>query len=219
MLTTDEKKIFNLCIPHLGETPIIFDVGAYKGAYADYVLLKLPRAECLLFEPDAELCDYLMYKGYRNFYVVAVSSFVGEKDFYRVDGTELSSLYDRPVFNDLPKSVKRVPTITIDFFCNDCGETKKDIDFLKIDVEGAELDVLHGCQKMLSEKRIKFLQVEYGGTYPDAGITFKQVIEYVSGFGYKVYELKADKLVEVTRENFIEDYRFANFLISKIELC
>jgi hypothetical protein len=34
--------------------------------------------------------------------------------------------------------------------------------FLKIDVEGAEMDVLAGANQLIKNKKIKFLQFEYG---------------------------------------------------------
>lgn len=212
MLTPDEKIIFNLCIPKLGRQPIVFDIGAYKGEYTEYVLSQLPEAKCFLFEPNSALSEALADK-HTNVFEIAIGNHDGEQAFYRCLGNadELSSAYRRPVFDEVQYVKDSTPSTTIDAFCE--FRIRK-IDFLKIDVEGAELDVLKGSEKMLQNKSIDFIQVEYGGTYPDAGITFKHVLELVNEYGYSAYELVNEKLTPITLENFIEDYRFANFLIT-----
>lgn len=213
MLTSEEKTIFAKITPHLPPSPIIFDVGAYKGEYTDYVKSVLPDAECYLFEANKELFEGL--KNY-NAFLLMLGNEVGASNFYVCKGQadEMSSAYNRPVFEQVEYETTRVTSGTIDWFCK--WNKIKQIDFLKIDVEGAELDVLKGAKRMLTEKRILFAQVEYGGTYPDAGITFKQVINYLDELDYKVYELKGNNLIQLTEENFIEDYRFANFLITHV---
>lgn len=221
-LTPDEEILFKLSAPLISKAPVIFDVGAYKGAYTDFVLSVVPSASCYLFEPNRTLCVDLLKRGY-NAFELALQDEVGGKKFYRCAGNadELSSTYRRSVFDQKEAKIEVIAEIkqgvTIDFFCTNNGISF--IDFLKIDVEGAELDVLHGAKNMLSEKKISFLQVEYGGTYPDAGITFMHVIEFVNQFGYSVYELIDAKLSPLTKEIFVEDYRFCNFLITHIDIC
>lgn len=219
MLTPDEKIIFKLCIPYLSKQPIIFDVGAYKGEYTDYVLSQLPEARCYLFEPNNGLAETLAGK-YPDVYRIVMSSHIGKQSFFRCmdKADELSSIYKRPVFEQVAYVRERIVSSTVDAFCHETRSIDH-IDFLKIDVEGAELDVLKGSEKMLSRKQISFLQVEYGGTYPDAGITFKHVLELVNEYGYSAYELIDNKLTPITAENFVEDYRFANFLITHHDIA
>jgi FkbM family methyltransferase len=213
MLTNDEKIIFSKIIPHLPANPVIFDVGAYKGQYTDYVKSRIPTADCYLFEANRELIDGL--RGYNAFNCLLTDK-VGKRPFYRCKdkADELSSAYKREVFKQVEYETDAVRATTVDAFSLANNITQ--IYFLKIDVEGAELDVLKGSKRMLSEKRILFAQVEYGGTYPDAGITFKQVIQYLDSLDYKVYELKGNDLSLMTVESFTEDYRFANFLITHL---
>lgn len=216
MLEAPEKILFQFAKPFLPANPVIFDVGAHKGGYTEYVLNEVPEADCFLFEPNQELCNLLAKKYYA--FNMLVGATTGMKDFYECEGKadELSSMYHRLVFDKLPVSDRKVACITIDQWCADMSIEQ--IDLLKIDVEGAELDVLKGARQMLSGKKITFLQVEYGGTYPDAGITGIQVINYLNELGYKVYELAGEKLVLTTPENFVEDYRYTNFLVTHKEM-
>lgn len=216
MLEAPEKILFQFAKPFLPAKPVIFDVGAHKGSYTEYVLSEVPEADCFLFEPNEALCrDYLSKY---NAYDILVGNTNGGKKFYQCLGKadELSSTYNREVFRDIETSVEDKLCTTIDQFCFDNKIER--IDLLKIDVEGAELDVLTGAETMLSEKKITFLQVEYGGTYPDAGITGLQVIQYLNELGYKVYELTGCELGLITPENFIEDYRYTNFLVTFKEM-
>lgn len=218
MLEAPEKILFQFAKPFLPANPVIFDVGAHKGGYTEYVLSELPEADCWLFEPNKYLCTYLKSK-YKAFNTL-VGATSGPKDFYECEGKadELSSMYKRPVFDDLQVSTGKVACTTIDQFCSDMSIER--IDMLKIDVEGAEFDVLKGARQMLSGKKITFLQVEYGGTYPDAGITGLHVIQYLNELGYKVYELAGSDLELIIPERFAEDYRYTNFLVThKVMTC
>lgn len=211
MLTEEEKIIFDKCIPYLPTSPVIFDVGAYKGAYTDYVLSKVPDADCWLFEPNADL--HAQLSKYKAFDIMLLDR-EGVQPFFRClnKADELSSTYRREVFGQIEYEEQQKPCTSIDAFCLE--HLLPSIDFLKIDVEGAEMDVLNGCMNMLQDKNIHFIQVEYGGTYPDAGISFLDIIQLIGQFGYRAYELVGDKLNLLTEENFVEDYRFANFLIT-----
>jgi FkbM family methyltransferase len=212
MLTEDEKILFNISKKYLHNPPVIFDVGAHKGAYTEYVLSQIPGAECILFEPNAGLLKDLEKK--YNAFGILLGETQGVKTFYQCENEadELSSTYNRAVFSDVEHKEEVIKCTTVDIFCESTNIAF--IDFLKIDVEGAEMDVLKGSFKMLSKHKIMFLQVEYGGTYPDAGITFLDIINFVGLYSYKIYELVEGRLQQVTKENFIEDYRFANFLIT-----
>lgn len=215
-LTPDEKILFSKALPLLPTKPVVFDVGAYKGEYSEHVLSICPDAQCYLFEPNADLYGDLSKK--YNAFNIVVSDTDGVALFHKcpeVNG-ELSSMISRPVFDDLKMADEYVNSITVDSFCE--MHNISQIDFLKIDVEGAEFLVLKGAIEMLNAKRISFLQVEYGGTYLDAGVTFSAIIRSMTWLDYRIYELVGDKLTYITEANFVEDYRYTNFLMTLHEL-
>lgn len=212
MIEKFDTDLFKRCMPYFDKPPVIFDVGAHEGHYTKFVLEIIPDADCYLFEPNANINLPSYFKTYQY----AVCDTNEDKIFYiplEKKNDELSSLYKRAVFKDLGWIEEEiVQCITIDHF----SQLMKipEIDFIKVDVEGAELDVINGCPSMMRDKKIKFIQVEYGGTYPDAGIKFTQVINTANLFGYKVYELIDNRFNEVTIENFIEDYRYSVFVLT-----
>lgn len=87
------------------------------------------------------------------------------------------------------------------------------IDFLKIDVEGNELEVLKGSEKMLLDNSIHIIQLEYGGTYIDANIFLKNVFEYLEKFELSLYKILFGKIELVNYHKDLENFQYCNYLI------
>ncbi len=81
-----------------------------------------------------------------------------------------------------------VQAISLDSFCKD--KNIQSIDYLKIDVEGAESDVLEGARLLLQQQAIKFIQFEISqkmleGLNRDAKSTFNILIAH----GYECHKI------------------------------
>lgn len=83
--------------------------------------------------------------------------------------------------------VMSVPCLTLDQYCEDNGV--RHVDMLKIDVEGAELDVLVGADRLLREQRIRLVTFEFGQTTFDMGHTPDEIIAYFHRHNYQVRNL------------------------------
>lgn len=205
-LTPDEKMILTLVSKYLSPAPVLFDVGAYKGDWSNFAQEILTMPKIYMFEPTPGLNQKANE--------LALSDTEGEIPFYKCIGKadELSSIYNREVFSQVECELQTVKCTTVDLFCQ--KHNIPFIDFLKIDVEGAEFNVLLGAKEMLARHNVLFAQVEYGGTYPDAKILFRDILNFLTELGYFVFELTNTGFVQLTVDNFVEDFRFANFLIS-----
>ena len=62
---------------------------------------------------------------------------------------------------------------TVDRYCAEHEIAR--IDPLKLDVEGHELDVFDGAARMLSQRRIGLVAVEFGGTNIDSRVFFREI--------------------------------------------
>jgi len=100
-----------------------------------------------------------------------------------------SSLFERSVaeVQQTPIGVEQVRTITLDRFCRNRAIER--IDVLKIDAEGAEMQVLLGGRGLLEAKRIGCCLFEIGQTTIDAGTTPQAIFEYLAQLGYRVAPL------------------------------
>ena len=85
----------------------------------------------------------------------------------------------------------------------------KHIDFLKIDTEGYELNVLQGFEDTL--ENVKIIQFEYGGTFLDNNIKLIDVIHYLISKGfYKFSYLTNNGPVPIT--DFSDHYQYCNIV-------
>ena len=62
------------------------------------------------------------------------------------------------------------------------------IDYLKIDTEGSEFKILRGAEKLLKEKKIFFIQFEYGLSELDDNIpSFQKISNFLRSFDYEEF--------------------------------
>ena len=103
----------------------------------------------------------------------------------------LSSIINRPVFDRLKSegqdiTVLNVNTNTIDNYCNE--KSINNIDFIKIEVEGAEKIVLDGAKNMLENNKIKMGIFEIGETLKDANTSENEICNMLENYNYKIYK-------------------------------
>jgi FkbM family methyltransferase len=199
---------------------VVFDVGSNKGEFTDVLIDNVEQIH--LFEPNEMLLTYTKVKYcdrenvvYNNQALCDIEE--GETDFYYFvnENNGLSSIYNNPEWDYLPKKHTKVPVTSIDAYCE--ANNISTIDFLKVDVEGAETVVLCGASEMIADRRIKYIQIEYSPHYKLTGAKFVDIINFVNKLGYKVYSTEVEGL-EMTVENFVEDYRLKNFIIKNMEI-
>jgi FkbM family methyltransferase len=215
----------------LPETGVMFDVGAHVGAWTQSVLARNPNLNVHLFEPTPNTYQKLLRlltctqadrlaMGQLICNPLAVSNTETTLRFHAYKDSGLNSLYRRN--RDLEinlglgsPSAINLPTTTLDAYCDRLGIHH--VHFVKIDVEGAELDVLQGAKNLLQHELIDFIQFEYGGTYQDAGISFGEVHDFLDSYNYFIFVLNDDGMEWIPYYDIsLEDYNYKNFLaISK----
>ncbi|MET0645766.1 MAG: FkbM family methyltransferase [Pyrinomonadaceae bacterium] len=88
-----------------------------------------------------------------------------------------------------PLAVEQAPATTLDLYCERNGVTG--IDLLKLDVEGAEFQVMLGARRMLREKRVRRVTFEFGQTTFDMGNSPARIETYLRDAGYELRNLVA----------------------------
>jgi len=168
--------------------PVLFDVGTNAGSFVKVVQeFGLHNVHC--FEPHPHLSNTVMEKyPYVKMNKSCLTDTIGTIPInFPKWSVGLSSVVNRPVFDVLKNKGQDiirvdVPTTTIDEYCRitDVDE----IDFVKIDVEGAEKMVLDGASNMLKTNKIKMGFFEVGETLKDAGTSEGEICDMLRGYGY-----------------------------------
>jgi FkbM family methyltransferase len=179
---------------------VVFDVGANIGELTLlFSSLVGDTGEVYSFEASSKvfcrlkaLCEA---SGRRNIHPnhAAVSDSKGflTLNIYEDQYSSWNTLANRPLenygINIKPIGSEMISSITLDDFCL---QNKIDnIDLLKVDVEGAEYQVLVGAKKLLQEQRARCCIFEFGGTTFDMGNHPSQIEKYHGECNYKVKNL------------------------------
>jgi len=74
------------------------------------------------------------------------------------------------------------------------------IDMLKMDVEGHEFRVLQGSKRMLENRKINYIQFEFGGSNIDSRTYFKDFYDLLKK-DYTIYRVLADGIRPIGQYN------------------
>jgi hypothetical protein len=134
-----------------------------------------------------------------------------EINLFKTD--EHSSLYTTQVLSEISNHTQRIKLIRGDDFLDE--KKINAIDFLKLDIEGAEYDALLGFENCIKSGKVKAVQFEYG----PINITAKKLlIDYYNFFEANDYIVGKifPKIVEFRKYDFIyEDFIGPNFIAVK----
>jgi FkbM family methyltransferase len=142
---------------------VVFDVGANVGEYSLFLKNILNPEKIFAFEPVPKIYDLLEIncQSYKNIFIKNIALNDNDKPIkfhYSPSASYLSS----SVVSVFKKDVEEifVSSVRGDDFCK-LNMIEK-IDFLKIDTEGNDFNVLKGFDQILSKGSIRIIQFEYG---------------------------------------------------------
>ena len=137
----------------------IFDVGAYQGDFARSCFNIWHDTKICCFEALEEKVIQLNYLAKDNTNLQVYSVLVGAENKEKValhEAETASSVLDERTYQNFP--VKYYPMKTIDSIVNESFADNPP-DFLKIDVQGYELEVLKGAEKSLAQMQVILAEI------------------------------------------------------------
>ena len=180
---------------------VFFDVGAHIGEYTVMGALRVGAdGQAHAFEAQPATAELLRKNCEANrlqnavVNPCAISDHDGELEFDICSDPTMSAIATPARHWRRHVGRIRVPALTLDGYCDRGGFWP---DLLKIDVEGAELRVLHGAAGILRRPLPPAVLFEcLALTYKRFGYSPQDVIDFLRGFGYRIYRLAEDgKLV------------------------
>jgi len=137
----------------------VLDIGAHVGDFTSTLSKLSPECEFVMVEANPH-CEPYLNKSNHPYHILALSNFTGTTSLHIEKANSIgtgASIYKENTewYEDGKCELIETPVNTLDnlnFFPNEM------IDLVKIDVQGAELDILNGGSKTI--KRSKYLLLE-----------------------------------------------------------
>lgn len=215
-----ESWFINHILKQAGEHLVIFDVGANIGSYSKQILLSGVSVEKIYaFEPHVITYQKLI-ENVADHPIQAVNLGLS-------DNIGVSTLYDRASSNG-SSHASLSSAIFSEVHCEEAESTQiqlttvdefsklsqiECIDLLKIDVEGYEINVLRGAEKMIKAGNVRFIQFEFTQLNSTIGVFFKDFYDLL-GSRYAIYRLLPHGVEPIKTYNptFHEIFGYQNFV-------
>lgn len=178
------ERVYN---QNLSENAYIIDCGAHIGLSVIYLKSICPTANILCFEPDKKNFNLLK----KNIASHQLKNIEAKEEAIWTENTSLTFVQDGNMGSKIGdktsgNSVEVKATRLKDYL-------DKRIDFLKMDIEGAEYEVLKDISERLGNVSKMF--IEYHGTF-EQNSELLEILNLVSKAGFKFYIKEATSIFE-----------------------
>jgi len=166
----------------------VIDVGAYVGEWTQGIRAVYPESRCLMVEANPDNRDALeavgrQLQGRVSVHIALLGAEARQSMPFYVVGTGSSVLRED---TSVAKTQIVLPMFTLDQVAAD-AQLEPPI-FLKLDVQGYELEVLRGGLRVLGETEVALLEVSLIEYNQDAPL-FADVVEFMNAKGFVLYDI------------------------------
>jgi FkbM family methyltransferase len=166
------------------------DIGCHKGEILEMMLVQAPKGTHFAFEPLPDYYEELKtnFSSKATIFPFALANEMGQTTFHYVKNAPAYSgiqkrkyAVEEPEIEKIHVEVKKLDEVIPEGV---------QIDFIKIDVEGGEFDVMRGGEKLLNKYK-PLLIFEFGkGASDFYNVKPIEIFEFLSKVGYSVYTLE-----------------------------
>jgi FkbM family methyltransferase len=164
----------------------VLDVGAFIGEYVDVIKNIKPDVYVFSIEANKD-CEYVLKQKNANSVISCLSNTKGKKIFYKTKENLIctgNSLYRENTkhYSDDNIIKEEVETTTLDLLLSEV-QPNINFDFIKLDTQGSELDILKGSSNTLKTIKLIVAETDVSG-YNIGAPSQAEVIEYLDIIGY-----------------------------------
>jgi FkbM family methyltransferase len=177
----------------------VLDIGAHHGFYTLLASVRVgSEGRVIAFEPSPRererLGRHLRFNQCKNVQVetVALGNFSGKSDFFVVEGySDYCNSLRPPAIEEQTRKIQ-VDVTSLDEYLS--RSRIAEVDFIKLDVEGAELDVLRGARNVLGtgQRRPVLLVEVFDIRTKPWGYPARDVVHFLRRSGYEWFRPRED---------------------------
>lgn len=175
----------------MNEIKVVFDVGANVGQFCNHCSEVFDKAKIYSFEPIKETYEKLVRNTKEtkniNCFNFAFGDTKGKEEIFLQESSVINSL--NPAVNIRENENQKSQIIEINTIDSYCRDNRIDqIDLLKIDTEGFDLNVLKGARAMLEQRKVKFVFIEVTFDKDNAhNSSYNTINAFLEPMGYKIH--------------------------------
>ncbi len=160
------------------KVPVIYDCGANIGTSCAFFKLLYPQSKIVAFEPNPKITDYLIRNinsnSLKNIEVIDKAVWKDDKGIeLGMEDADASSIF-------YEKNKTKVKSVRL----KDYLEKEEVVDMLKMDIEGAEIEVLKDCNESLTN--VKNIFVEFH-SYKNEPQKLSEIINVLECTGFRYF--------------------------------
>ena len=175
----------------LSKNPVVIDIGGANGDSTEYFLKMIPNSRIYTFEANPDLASRIKERFADksvHAYSMALSDKEGKLTFHITDNS-LSSSYKTISANNQFRTVNSVEVISSPL--DTVMEKEKDVsevDILKLDVQGAESDVIRGATNTLQKTKMIIVEQSVRTPY-EGGSMYYEVDDMIRKAGFELLDV------------------------------
>lgn len=163
---------------------VVYDIGARHGEWTRKLRTYLPKSKFFLFEAN-ETCRTIIQESGNGYHIGILSDTDGEIEFYS-NNSSGDSIYKELTTHYEAIKPKLVACRKLDSLLQEKNFPKPD--FIKIDTQGSELDILNGGRASIARTSLILLECPIL-KYNQGAPTINDYIERLDGFGFSPCEI------------------------------
>ena len=210
----DEEVAYSL----INDGDIIIDAGAHIGWYSLNFAKRFPSSKIYSFEPIKSTFEVLERNIKRNKFsnIFALnygfSSKEEEKELYYFKGGSAIASIENLISHGNAEKIKCLFK-TLDDVVEELNMSS--VDFIKCDIEGAELFFLQGAEKTIKKFKPIILIEIYEDWCKKCGYTSRDIIDILFSMNYQIHRAENGCLSKVETFDFVNNERYNYFFLNK----
>ncbi len=184
----------------------ILDIGAHLGNWAARMKRVFPDSEILSLEGNPNCAPELRSKN-PNSLIVLLGEKEGTKDFYLP--ADENTPEGGSFYKENTHYYNNYKTISLPICTLDSITANKGFDFIKIDVQGAELDIIKGGLKTILDSSFLQLEVSFLNCNQGAPLA-SEIISYLHSLGFSLYDIGSNFVTPKGYRLYQSDFFFIN---------
>ena len=209
--TATVAREVRLALRMLGEKPrLAIDIGGNVGEYSAELRRRNPLVEIHIFEPSQTNVQKLQRRFEGDPRTVVVASALADRSgsatlFSDVAGSGMASLTQRRLdhFDITFETTETIQTMRFDDYWTQ-HLNRRTPDLVKIDIEGHEMDALHGMGQAIEAVRV--IQFEFGGCNIDTRTFFQDFWHFFSDRHFALYRIAPFGAQSIDRYRESDEY-------------